>query len=70
MSEGRARDEWMRCGAVMALMANINRDRKQHPQAFQPKDFMPAWLARREVREKPAFRVNVRELKGLFVKGG
>jgi hypothetical protein len=27
----------------MALLANLMSDRKKHPQAFTPSDFLPDW---------------------------
>jgi hypothetical protein len=40
MAEARGRDEWARTSALMALIANVNRDpRKSRP--FKPSDFDP-----------------------------
>lgn len=31
----------LRSGIVAALIANVNRDPKKHPQPFKPNEFMP-----------------------------
>ena len=40
MAEARRREEWGRTSAVMALVANVNRDPKK-TRAFKPGDFDP-----------------------------
>jgi len=40
MAEARCRDEWGRASALMALLANVNRDAKKG-RAFRPSDFDP-----------------------------
>ena len=40
MAEARCRDEWGRASALMALLANVNRDPKKG-RAFRPSDFDP-----------------------------
>ena len=40
MAEARCRDEWGRSSALMALLANVNRDPKKG-RAFRPSDFDP-----------------------------
>ena len=39
MAEARQAAEWQRVSALMALLANINRDPKHTP--FKPEDFNP-----------------------------
>ena len=39
MAEARQQAEWQRVSALMALLANINRDPKHTP--FKPEDFNP-----------------------------
>ena len=40
MAEAKGRDAWAHTSAVLALIANVNRDPKKTP-AFQPADFDP-----------------------------
>ena len=40
MAEAHGRDEWGRSSALMALLANVNRDAKKG-RAFRPSDFDP-----------------------------
>ena len=40
MAEAHGRDEWDRSSALMALLANVNRDAKKG-RAFRPSDFDP-----------------------------
>lgn len=39
MAEARQKSEWQRMSALMALIANVNRDPKHAP--FKPEDFNP-----------------------------
>ena len=41
MCEGRGRAEWGRTSSIMALLANIWRDRARRPTPFHPADFSP-----------------------------
>ena len=41
MAEGRSRAAWERTSAIMALIANANRDRKRKPSPYKPDDFNP-----------------------------
>ena len=40
MAHARSREEWGRMSALMALVANVNRDPKR-TRAFRPADFDP-----------------------------
>lgn len=50
MAEARQEAEWARTSAVMALMANVNRDAKS--KAFTPDDFNP-WAVRHKLKRSP-----------------
>jgi hypothetical protein len=63
MAEGAGRERWGHTSAILALIANVNRDPKQTP-AFKPADFDPY---RGRSDEKV---ISVAELKGLFVRPG
>lgn len=60
MAEARRRDEWGRTSAVMALVANTQRDRKRS-RALRPSDFDPF------ARQTPTVKVDVRVLKQVFI---
>lgn len=46
MSRAKAREAWSHTAAVMALIANCNRDPKKRRQPWSPDDFHP--LAKRD----------------------
>lgn len=60
MAEARRRDEWGRASAVMALIANTQRDRKKS-RAFRPSDFDPF------ARQTPVIKADVSVLKQVFI---
>lgn len=65
MAEAKGRDNWNHTSAVLAMIANVNRDPKKTP-AFQPADFDP-------YRPRKATRVSRKAgfamLKAVFVNG-
>ena len=63
MSEARSRDAWRHTAAVMALLANANRDPRRQ-RAFKPDDFNP-----HEQKPKTVLRgKGLRLLKDVFVR--
>lgn len=62
MSEAKSSDAWRHTAAVLALIANVNRDpRKQRP--FKPEDFNP-----HEQKPKTVIRgKDLRILRDIFV---
>ena len=40
MAEGRVKDNWLHTSAILALVANVNRDPKK-TKLFKPSDFNP-----------------------------
>lgn len=64
MAEGRGREMWGHTSAVLALMANCNRDPKKS-RAFSPADFNP-YAARRR-RGIPITAANIDVLRRIFV---
>ena len=60
MAEGRQRSEWARNSALMALIANTQRDPKKS-RAFRPSDFDPF------SGPSPAAKVGVGVLKTVFI---
>jgi len=49
MAEARGRDDWAHTSAILALIANVNRDPKK-TRPFKPSDFDP--YARQDRRER------------------
>jgi hypothetical protein len=45
MAQGRQEDGWNHTAAVLAMLANVNRDPKKS-RAFKPADFHPIQAAR------------------------
>ena len=51
MSEGDSRMRWSHTSAVLALIANVNRDAKKRPRPFQPSDFDPHATGKKEQQD-------------------
>ena len=62
MVEARRRESWSHTSAVMALVANVNRDPKK-TRTFKPSDFDPTARA----GKAPARTKDLRILKRVFV---
>jgi len=60
MAEGRQREHWSRASAVMALIANTQRDPKR-TRAFRPNDFDPF------ARATQQFKADIGVLKTVFI---
>ena len=60
MAEGRQRVDWARSSALMALIANTQRDPKK-TRAFRPSDFDPF------ARAKSAPKAGIGVLKTVFI---
>ena len=65
MAEARGRDEWGRTAALLALIANVNRDPRRG-RAFRASDFNP-YEARRRTGV-PITAANIGLLKQVFVE--
>jgi len=63
MAEGRCREHWNHTSAILAMLANVNRDPKKS-RVFKPDDFNP-YVGTKAVRlnKKDAFKL----LKNWFV---
>ena len=67
MAEGRVDSEWNHTSAVLAMLANVNRDPKKHGP-YRPEDFHP--LKRRSNSQGIRItRENIGLLKKVFLKG-
>lgn len=66
MAKGRQRAEWERTAQVSALLANPNRDVKEHPEPFEPWEFNPFAEEKPPKVKKPEIKMKVDCLKGLF----
>jgi hypothetical protein len=63
MAQGRSKSLWAHTATVMALHANIHRDRKRKSTPYKPSDFDPY---HREKKEIPIKHIDVKDLKGMF----
>ena len=65
MAEARGRDNWAHPSALMALVANVNRDPKKG-RPFKPADFDP--YAARAKRDEAIEVTDMAVLKDAFTK--
>ena len=63
MAEARGREAWSRTSAVLALIANVNRDPKK-TRPYKPGDFDP--YSAREKREEAIEVTDMAVLKDAF----
>ena len=62
MAEGRGRQSWAHTSAILALIANVNRDPKK-TRALRPSDFDP-------FAKRPApIPIDMDSLKAVFLEG-
>ena len=65
MAQAHQHDAWNHTAAVLALIANVNRDPKRG-RPFKPADFHPA-LPNRQRRPSPPLKGDITLLKTVFV---
>ena len=41
MAEAKVKHNWTHTSSVLAMIANVNRDKKKKPSPFKPDDFNP-----------------------------
>jgi hypothetical protein len=70
MAKGCQRAEWERTAQVSALLANPNRDTKEHPEPFEPWEFNPMADKKPPKAKKPEVKMRVSCLKWLCENGG
>lgn len=58
-AEGRQRAEWNRTAALLATVANVNRDQRRHPAPYEPEQFNP--FARKEGRKQSVMRLDAEQ---------
>jgi hypothetical protein len=63
MAEARGRDNWAHTSAILALVANVNRDPKK-TRAYKPSDFDP--YSAREKRDEAIEVTQMAVLKDAF----
>ena len=66
MAEGVNQDQWNHTSALLAMLANVNRDPKKG-RAFKPADFHPLASGQIGRSQSPLPRVSVSVLKQVFV---
>ena len=64
MAEGRQQERWNHTSAILAMLANVNRDPRKG-RLFKPAEFHPL-VGRVEARQEPS-KGNIRLLKAVFV---
>jgi hypothetical protein len=69
MAEARVDAEWNHTSAVLAMLANVNRDPKKHGP-YHPEDFHPSKRRQHSSTGIPITRSNIGLLKKVFLKGG
>jgi hypothetical protein len=65
MAEARGRDNWAHTSAILALVANVNRDPKK-TRAYKPSDFDP--YSAREKRDEAIEVTDMAVLKDAFTR--
>ena len=65
MAEAKGRESWAHTSALMALIANVNRDPKK-TRPFKPADFDPHTV--KDKRDKAIELTDMATLKDAFVK--
>jgi hypothetical protein len=60
MAEARSQSDWAHTSALLALVANVNRDPKKS-KAYRPADFNP------HARKTAKLKTDIRVLKQVFV---
>jgi len=66
MSEGDSQARWSHTSAMMALIANVNRDAKKRPRPYQPSDFDPHTTGKNEKQDVIRIDENNKENIGLL----
>lgn len=63
MSEGLGRERWAHTSAILALVANVNRDPKKRARPYKPDDFNP--YRDRESKKRPRRSASKEEMAFL-----
>lgn len=67
MAQARQQDHWNHTAALLALIANVNRDAKRG-RAFRPADFHPSQTAQSGISQNPRpLKGDIGMLKTVFV---
>ena len=66
MAEGRSKDTWQHTSAILALIANVNRDPKK-TKAYKPSDFNPTQNNTSRPDAVVVDKENVSLLKAMFL---
>lgn len=72
MESGRAENDWMHTADVLAMLAEINRNRKKRSAPFRAIEFNRFEIAKRRAAnaDKPRATVGVEFLKEVFGLNG
>ena len=66
MAEGKSKDAWQHTSAILALVANVNRDPKK-TKSFKPSDFNPTLGNTSRPDAVVVDKENVSLLKAMFL---
>lgn len=66
MAEGKSKDAWQHTSAILALIANVNRDPKK-TKLFKPSDFNPTLNQSSRPDGIVVDKENIALLKKMFV---
>ena len=67
MAEARGRDNWVHTSAILALIANVNRDPKK-TRPYKPSDFDP--YSAKDKRDEVIEVTDMSVLKDAFTRKG
>ena len=67
MAEGKAKDAWQHTAAILALIANVNRDPKKK-RPFMPADFNPYFEKTSRPDVIVVTKENISLLKNAFLR--
>lgn len=65
MAEGRCEQAWAHTSSILAMIAEVNRDRKKRSRAFRPADFNPYAAEPDSATGIPITRANIEVLKAF-----
>jgi len=62
--------EWQRTASVLCLLANINRDSKKRPRAYEIDDFMPESMREKKKQQNMTPQAMYEALKLATIRAG
>ena len=65
MAEGRCEQAWAHTSSILAMIAEVNRDRKKRSRPFRPADFNPYAAESKAASGIPITPANIELLKAF-----